>query len=607
MKPTLVFDIETYRDYFLVSFLNIDTGNVRTFEAFDGQELDRDTLRAIVRKYRQVSFNGINFDLPLLTMAMGGASVEAIKSVADKIIKNNMRYWQLGIEPVQADHIDLIEVAPGIASLKMYAGRLHAPKMQDLPIDPDASINSNDPIEVDGCTLTEPADKRAALRRYCVNDLHNTKLLFETFAAQIELREQMGEQYGVDLRSKSDAQIAEAVIVHEVEKITGRRIEKQDPFRLAGQTFKYRLPGFIKAASALQQTIAVVTAVDFTVAGNGTVQMPKEIANLKICIGNSTYKMGIGGLHSMEKSVTHRSDDEFVIIDRDVASYYPNIILNCGLKPANMGEHFTKVYRSIVQRRLAAKARGDKITAETLKIVVNGSFGKFGSPYSRLYSPTLLIQTTVTGQLALLMLIEILEAEGIAVVSANTDGIVMKCPRGKQILCELIVWEWEAVTGFTTEETRYTVLASRDVNSYVAVKADGYKVKGAFAPPKPVGSSWPNPTTQVCADAVVAYLRHGKPIEETIRECRDVRQFVSIRTVKGGAIDQSGAYLGKAVRWYYACGVTGPLRYKLNGYTVAKTEGARPLMQLPDTLPDDLDLDWYIREAQTMLADVGAA
>lgn len=592
-KPTLVMDLEVYRDYFLASFLNIDTGNVRHFEMFDGQDLDAKVIRQILAKYRIVTFNGNNFDLPVLTVALDTNDCVRAKAVADKIIKNNIKYWQLGIELPRVDHIDLIEVPPGIASLKLYAGRLHAPKMQDLPIDPDASI---------------APEQRAPLREYCTNDLHNTRLLFEKFAAQITLREQMSEQYGVDLRSKSDAQIAEAVIVHEVEKRTGRKIEKQDPFRLAGESFQYKAPAFIQGMTgckAAREALWSVEASAFVIASNGTVRMPKEIADLKIRIGDGTYQMGIGGLHSTEKKVAHYSDDEHVIIDRDVASYYPSIILNCGLRPANMGEHFTKVYRSIVERRLDAKRRGNKVAADALKITINGSFGKFGSPYSKLYSPTLLIQTTVTGQLALLMLIEMLEAEGVPVISANTDGIVMRCPRKRLGICELTVWEWETLTGFVTEETRYKLLASRDVNSYVAIKANGYKVKGAFSPPEPVGSSWPNPTADVCKDAVVAYLRHGTPIEQTIRECNDVRQFVSIRTVKGGAIDQAGEYLGKAVRWYYASGVEGPLRCKLNNYTVPKTEGARALMQLPDALPADLDHDWYIREARGMLADIG--
>lgn len=591
-KPTLVFDCEVYRDYFLAAFLNVDTGNVRHFEMFDGQPLDTATLRRILKSYRLVSFNGNGFDMAIIATALAGGDCAALKTVADKIIKNNVRHWQLGIELPACDHIDLIEVAPGVASLKIYGGRLHASKMQDLPIEPDASI---------------APEQRALLRQYCENDLRTTLALLRKLEPQIALREAMSAEYGVDLRSKSDAQIAEAVIVHEVERRIGRRLEKQDPFRLAGQTFKYKAPGFLTnyftdgPMGGFSLAFYGVERATFRVGSNGVVAMPKEIAELKIQIGQSTYQMGIGGLHSTEKCAAHRADDTHILVDRDVASYYPAIILNCGLKPASMGDHFTAVYRSIVQRRLAAKRAGDKVTADSLKITINGSFGKFGSPYSKLYSPTLLIQTTVTGQLSLLMLIEQLEAEGIPVVSANTDGIVIKCPRDKVSLMEMVVLEWEVATGFDTEATEYLALYSRDVNNYVAIKPDGVKVKGVYAP----AALQKNPTNEIVTTAVIAFLQRGTPVEQTIRACRDVTKFVTIRTVKGGAV-KDGAYLGKAVRWYYALGELGTINYQVNGYTVPRTEGAKPLMDLPDAFPDDIDLDWYIHEARDTLKQIGA-
>ena len=116
--------------------------------------------------------------------------------------------------------------------------------------------------------------------------------------------------------------------------------------------------------------------------------------------------MGIGGLHSCEKSQYVVADENTVLRDADVSSYYPSIILQQKLSPKAMGKDFITIYQSIVSRRIEAKHRGDKVTADTLKICVNGSFGKLGSKYSALYAPELLIQTTLTGQLALLMLIE---------------------------------------------------------------------------------------------------------------------------------------------------------------------------------------------------------
>ena len=154
---------------------------------------------------------------------------------------------------------------------------------------------------------------------------------------------------------------------------------------------------------------------------------PKELADAAVKIGAGTYRLGIGGLHSSEKSAAQHADAITTLVDRDVASYYPAIILQTNLAPAHMGEAFTQTFRKIVRRRLEAKKNGDKAMADGLKITTNGSIGKFASPWSNLYAPDLFIQTTLTGQLALLMLIEALESEGIPVVSANTDGVVIRC------------------------------------------------------------------------------------------------------------------------------------------------------------------------------------
>ena len=266
MKPTLIFDIEIYRNYLLVSFLNVATGNVRHLEAHGSQTLDTATLRAILRSYRLVSFNGNHFDMPLIAAALADYTVAEIKAIANKIILNNMKPWQLDLDMPECDHIDLIEVAPGVASLKIYGGRLHCPKLQDLPIEPEASITPS---------------QRPLLRQYCENDLRTTLALFRKLEPQIALRETMGAEYGIDLRSKSDAQIAEAVIRHEVEKRMGTRLQKQDPFRFAGETFQYKAPRFIEFRTAiLQGVLRTVTDATFTIASNGTVQMPKAIANL---------------------------------------------------------------------------------------------------------------------------------------------------------------------------------------------------------------------------------------------------------------------------------------------------------------------------------------
>jgi DNA polymerase elongation subunit (family B) len=589
---TAVIDIEVYRDFFMVAALDIDTGRTVVHPMHDASPLDIPRVRRLLTRNTLVTFNGTSFDLPILAYALAGASCAQLKAAADAIIERNLRGWQFAqafnVELLEGlDHIDLIEVAPAKASLKLYGGRLHTPKLQDLPIEPHESI---------------PEDRRQDIIDYCLNDLRLTAELYRSLLPQIELRARMGEQYGMDLRSKSDAQIAEAVIVSEVERARGKPVER--PTIKDGTVYRYAPPAWLTFTSEpLRALLEDIRRAEFIVQANGAVREPDELLGRTVTIGAGVYRLGIGGLHSSETCQAVEVDEDYVLLDRDVASYYPSIILRLGLAPEQMGQAFLRVYQSIVDRRLAAKAAGDKVTADTLKICVNGSFGKLGSKYSKLYSPDLLVQVTLTGQLALLMLIEALESVGIAVVSANTDGIVIRAHKLDVAAMRTRVEAWESRTGFVTEETAYAGLYSRDVNNYIAIKPDGgAKLKGTYAQ----GGLSKNPVAGIAVDAALRWLRDRSDIGQTIRACTDVRKFLVLRTVKGGAIDQRGEYLGKAIRWYYARGVDGALRYRLNGYTVPRSDGAQPLMDLPEQLPGDIDYDWYEREALSILNDCGA-
>lgn len=579
-------DIEVFENYFLAQFKDMTTGTIRYFEQYDGAKFDGRSAMRQLKSDTTVTFNGTKFDLPLFGQACAGKTCVELKALSDQIIVGDKPHWELGIAAPNCDHIDLIEVAPGIASLKTYGGRMHTRKMQDLPIAPNDSIRP---------------EQRVLLREYCENDLDNTAALYQALEKRIKLRETMSAEYGIDLRSKSDAQIAEAVIKTEVVKRKGQDVRR--PRISPGTTFRYTPPDFIQFQTEnLRQVLTFVTAAVFSIEANGAPTC-KALENLKVNVGNATYRMGIGGLHSSEKSCASFADDDHILVDRDVASYYPAIILNCNLYPSHMGREFLDVYREIVDRRLAAKAAGDTTVAESLKITINGSFGKLGSKYSILYSPDLLIQTTITGQLSLLMLIESLEEHGITVISANTDGIVIRCPKNKCDEMDSLVALWEFWTGFKTEAAHYRALYSRDVNNYLAVKTNGdIKTKGIFAQT----GLQKSPAGEICSDAVIAYLANGAPIETTIRDCRDIRKFVTIRTVKGGAL-WNGISLGKTVRWYYSTTHRSTtINYQSNGNKVAKSEGGRPVMQLPETLPSDIDYEKYIAEARSILCDIGA-
>lgn len=594
-KHELVFDIECYPNYYLIAFMSVKSRKVVYFELADGVPLNIPKLSWVFKNFTVIGFNSWAYDLIIAAMSLAGCSNLQMKSATSAIIEFNERGSNVlkhyKAKKIDCDHIDLINPTPLSASLKIYGGRMHAPRMQDLPFPPDTVLS------LDQITIT---------RWYCINDLETTLLLYQHIEKEMDLRVALGKEYGIDLRSKSDAQIAEAVIRQEVENLNRARALR--PNIEPGTQYGYRVPHFMQFRTPMmQQVLNFIAATPFVVGEHGNIDLPQQIKDIRINIGSATYQMGIGGLHSTEKSTAHFSDSRYQLFDRDVTSYYPFIILNLGLYPYHLGPNFLIVYRGIVNRRIEAKKAGNKTVADSLKITINGSFGKLGSKYSVLYSPDLLIQVTVTGQLSLLMLIERLELAGIPVVSANTDGIVIKCQRDREKEMDSIVAMWEADTGFETEATLYSALFSRDVNNYVAVK-DPSTLKDGESPTKTKGvfaraDLKKTPQNEICVEAIEKFLTEQVPIERTIRACTDIRKFVNVRTVKGGAV-KDGEFLGKAIRWYYARGEGGEIVYAKSGNKVPRSEGAKPLMLLPETLPDDIDYEWYEKETLSILRKI---
>jgi hypothetical protein len=559
---------------------------------FNDSTLDKKSLLDVMNTNLTGSFNGNGFDLYILEYALRGATNAQLKKLCNAIITDPRASWMVAKDfnvgiTFGWDHIDIMQVPIGQASLKIYAGRLNAPKLQNLPIPPDKVL-----------TRAE-ADK---IKKYCVIDLDDTELLFKDMGEQLKIRIAMSEQYGMDLRSKSDAQIAESVIKSELNNLTGKDYRRPSQRVVS---VEYKDPKIINFKTRELRTIlSKLIGQHFKISTGGQVVAPNWIVDQLIKINGAYYQMGIGGLHSCEKQQYIVATPNTSLFEIDAKSFYPFIIMQQKLAPPSMGEPFLMVYKPIIDRRLCAKKDGDYVTAETLKIVVNGSFGKFGSKWSSLYAPNLLIQTTITGQLALLMLIERLELERIKVVSANTDGIVVHCAKSREHDVSRITKQWELETTFQLDRTDYLKMGSRDVNNYIAIKTDGSaKGKGIFAP-RSVGK---NPEFLIVYDAVTAFISNGTAISKTIRQSYDITRFVAVRTVTGGAVYE-GEQLGKAIRYYYSHKAGDePIRYFKNNNKVPKSDGARPLMDMPKHFPYDVNFEKYEELANDVLKVIGYA
>lgn len=592
-KPARTFDVECYQNFFLLIIRDIASGRVWRWEIFNGERKGHYSIEDLIdlmESSTMVSFNGLNYDHALVQGFAAEFTNEQLYELSQYMINTEMAAWNydnhFDVTYIDYTHIDIYGVAPLMASLKIYGGRIHSRKLQDLPVPWDQPIS---------------AEERSILIDYCINDNVVTKSLFVDLREKLLLRRNLSKIYGLDLLSKSDAQIAEGVIKKEMWK---RGVEARSKQLRVKDSYTYEAPDYIEFKDArFKEMLAIVTGTKYVLSAKGSVVLPPEVRKAVEYKGKK-YQFGIGGLHSKEKNIHYDGSEGYIYADYDVTSYYPSIILTNRYYPETLTDLFLDAYQDIVDRRIKAKREGDKTTSESLKIVINSSFGKFGNRYSSMYDPKLLIQTTITGQLSLLMLVEMFEREGIEVISANTDGVMIKLLDNEvdKAWADSVAREWERKTAMFLEDEWYTGVYKESVNSYFAVGVDG-KVKRK-------GSTWKkpdlskNPNCQVCADAVIEYVTNGTPVEKTIRATKDIRDFVVLKKVKAGAVYE-GQEVGACVRWYYGEGKVEPIRYASNGNKVSLSEGATLVNKLPTKFPNDVNYNKYIERCLGMLSDLG--
>ena len=452
----IVYDLEVYRNFFLCGMMTPD-GVISQYEDVESLR----TALSYVAKYgyELCGFNSNRYDDPVMDAFL----VEGIKKDAfDKsyaIIHGPAGQWHGAKKP----SVDLMPLLPGRMSLKQVGIRLHHDKLQELPIHWNKE-------------LTE--DEKDIIREYNKNDLRITKKLLDKLQPELDLRGDLSRQYEGDMRSMGGQTIAQAAISNEVCKLmaldiaTLKRIAKlngNNPVTVSPPSWFLGIqPTLGTNLAYILDTQASRFDVLIPLDRDGRVALPK-ISN--VYLDDKWYKVGAGGLHSIDGAGSYVTNDDNFIVDIDATSYYPSIMLNNDVFPNHIGPQMKSVFQRIYDERLQAKANGDKLTAEAKKLILNSTFGKLADPYSPLYDPQAMVKVTILGQVALLILIAMLADGGLKTVSANTDGITVIGSNEDKSKLGQIVGKWERLTGFNMEYTWYKKISYMNVNNYLGVTA----------------------------------------------------------------------------------------------------------------------------------------
>tara|TARA_R110001632_G_scaffold7424_4_gene29566 strand:- start:16033 stop:17973 length:1941 start_codon:yes stop_codon:yes gene_type:complete len=644
-KLQLVYDLEVYPNYFLATFCDVETGDFWEYEL--GDKLLNDIIRN--PEVELIGFNNHHYDDVLLNFIgqhshdtpevitggwgniMDTPKVEldpkTIFELSERIINgtvNTIHEQQIKnakYQDKEYSSIDLKALLDPMPSLKKLELRMQFTNVQDLPIKP-------------GTILT--TEQKQDIKIYCRNDVNATReLLLKHSLKHIELRKFLSTKFKLpisQLQSASEPRAAEYILANlaaEGTKKTPWKI-KEELAHISSIIIQDCIPPWISFKTPnLQQLLQDLKEMGIPI-NNTTGYAIGTLLKKLVTIGDKDYQMGIGGLHSVDQPAHYTaSANGSHIIDADVTSYYPSILLRDGLHPRGYSRKWAEIYQQVYDDRIEAKSDPSRTTeAHALKIILNATFGKFGSQYSSFYDPTLLVRVTLTGQLGLLMLIESLELEGIKVISANTDGVVSTPTDADMEAFNRVCTQWEADTKLNLEYTHYSRLARRDVNNYTALTTNNkVKNKGLFTPPD-IKHDVKAPIIQRIARQCLLY---NSTVEEAIQELHEELSIYDFlfsfgatkafniylhnytnAQLKAAILPQVNlTTLSKTNRWYISHNSTQRLsKYggkNVNWVSIPDAENIILMNQITnENIPTDLNWDYYKSKITKLIKACGA-
>lgn len=349
--------------------------------------------------------------------------------------------------------------------------------------------------------------------------------------------------------------------------------------------------------------------------------------NLETMIAGVPHQFGWGGVHGAVKKYHGKG----YFLNMDVASLYPSLMIRYNLHSRNMKD--PRKYVEIYQTRLKYKKEKNPLQLP-LKLVLNGTYGVMKDQNNNLYDPRQANRVCVYGQLLLVDLMEKLEPY-CQIIQSNTDGVLVKLRDGSQEAYDQvddICYEWEQRTGLKLEFDEYREIFQKDVNNYIIVDADGhYKSKGAYVK-KLSDLDYDLP---IVNKALIEYMVHGIPVEQTVHACHDLKEFQLVTKIsnkytcirygckfhvekgafsKSLVYDQPGQVLNeKCIRIFASKNPSDGGVYKVS----AKTGRPEKISNSPEhcfIYNDDvngvetdakLDREWYVKLALKRLKDFG--
>lgn len=538
-KIVYVYDIEVFQNIFHCSVKNTETNDIYKFEISER----KNQLRELVKFFKQVDkyitwedyyttniniptniifcgYNNLHYDNPIINYIIEYedklmqynipticSSIFNLSKTITASSEDNIDAWKHWKYQIWFDTFDILTM---LYSNKLRVGLKEIQVTMQYPNVQEFVCDWTKPL---------PLEDFDSMIDYNINDIESTSELLNRCKKDVDLRIAIEDEYGVRVLSKDGVNIGMKILTQKYLEKTGLTWWDIKDLRSPMSVIPLKdviLP-FIKYDSPILQRVLEDMK-------NQIVSPGRKGYENKFVFNNLRYSVGVGGIHSVNSPEIIIPRDDEMLIDIDVASLYPSMLIEYEFYPKHLGKEFLEVYKQIKDERIEAKHNGDKVKNETLKLALNGLSGNLQNEHNFCYSPFAVMQIRINGQLLLLMLAEKLTQIGCRIVQANTDGLFVLLKKDVYSKVNSICREWEQLTKLTLEEDRFKAMYQYAINDYFAITEDNkVKEKGMFITTVKLGKGL---TPKIIPKAVISFFKDGIPVEDTIKNCTDIRDFL---------------------------------------------------------------------------------
>lgn len=626
-KIVYVYDIEVFQNIFHCSVKNTETNDIYKFEISER----KNQLRELVKFFKQVDkyitwgdyyttninipaniifcgYNNLHYDNPIINYIIEYedklmqynipticSSIFNLSKTITTSSEDNIDAWKHWKYQIWFDTFDILTM---LYSNKLRVGLKEIQVTMQYPNVQEFVCDWTKPL---------PLEDFNSMIDYNINDIESTSELLNRCKKDVDLRIAIEDEYGVRVLSKDGVNIGMKILTQKYLEKTGLTWWDIKDLRSPMSVIPLKdviLP-FIKYDSPILQRVLDDMK-------NQIVSPGRKGYENKFVFNNLRYSVGVGGIHSVNSPEIIIPRDDEMLIDIDVASLYPSMLIEYEFYPKHLGKEFLEVYKQIKDERIEAKHNGDKVKNETLKLALNGLSGNLQNEHNFCYSPFAVMQIRINGQLLLLMLAEKLTQIGCRIVQANTDGLFVLLKKDIYSKVNSICREWEQLTKLTLEEDRFKAMYQYAINDYFAITEDNkVKEKGMFITTVKLGKGL---TPKIIPKAVISFFKDGISVENTIKNCTDIRDFLmSEKTGKQWHVEYMNEEQQRTNRFYASTNGGYLWKWKYSNDSDAKsyqnmlTASGVTLLNKFDDKPIEerkINYRYYIMEAYKIIRDL---